>query len=244
MVLTSLHGRCGAICLRQEYILEHYALFYPSSFFWIISTFVPLPLSISGYLHGLVHNLRLFAPSFLHHGAIMATLDPEEIGVQLPEQFLLSVLMQRVPSESTWLDEQWEAMGVSVVSEAVAISASSPAMVHEKAGVRRYLYTGFPLTLHPDECESYYHNLITPSPRCFVVAEPDEAGVPVPFLVTLSFDEAHAYLEGDEIVYAVDIPPELYRWTESYVLAHYVPQKKSKRKLDNWKEQGRGEHPV
>ncbi len=76
-----------------------------------------------------------------------------------------------------------------------------------------------------------------------MVADIDEESQPVPFLVTLSFDEAHAYLEGDQEVYAVDIPPELYRWSEAFVLSHYVPQKKRKRKLDNWKDQsGRSRH--
>ena len=55
--------------------------------------------------------------------------------------------------------------------------------------------------------------------------------------VSLSFDEAHAYLEGDEQVYAVEIPPELYQWAEAFILTHYVATKKIKRKLKNWKEQ-------
>jgi hypothetical protein len=50
----------------------------------------------------------------------------------------------------------------------------------------------------------------------------------------MSFDEAHAYLEGDDEIYAVDVPGELYRWTEAYVIAHYFPEKKKKRKLRDW----------
>ncbi len=61
--------------------------------------------------------------------------------------------------------------------------------------------------------------------------------MPEPVLVTLSFDAGQAYLEGDETVYNVPLPPELYRATEAFVLAHYVPEKKNKRKLENWKEQ-------
>jgi hypothetical protein len=33
-------------------------------------------------------------------------------------------------------------------------------------------------------------------------------------VVSLSYDKAHAYLEGDETVYSVPIPAELYRWSE------------------------------
>jgi hypothetical protein len=92
------------------------------------------------------------------------------------------------------------------------------------------------LELFVDECESYYYNLISPTPRCFIIAVPNENDVPIPFLVSLSFDVAHSYLEGDETVYAVDLPPELYRWSEAFILNYYAPEKKMKRKRNNWKQ--------
>lgn len=155
------------------------------------------------------------------------------------DHFLLSVIMEARSSQSAWADEEWNALGVTVGSQSAAPAETVQEIFHQQ-GVRRMLYPGFRIMLHVDECESYYHNLMTPHPRCFVVADVDEENHPVPFLVTLSFDEAHAYLEGDQEVYAVDIPPELYRWTEAFVLNHYLPQKRRKRKLDNWKEQSGG----
>ena len=62
---------------------------------------------------------------------------------------------------------------------------------------------------------------------------------PDPFIVTLSFDEAHAYLEGEDDIFDVDVPPELYRWVEAFVLVNYAPEKRVKRKRKNWKEQER-----
>ena len=109
--------------------------------------------------------------------------------------------------------------------------------MYEQGDVRQYLYRGFNVSLHLDECESYYHNLMSPKPACYVVTHSNDNHVPTPFLVSMSFDEAHAYLESDEEVYAVDIPPELYRWLEAYVLAHYVAVKRKKRKRQDWKEQ-------
>jgi len=95
--------------------------------------------------------------------------------------------------------------------------------------------------LYVDECESYYHNLLAKTPRCYVIARRDEDAVPVPFLVSLSFDEAHAYLEADDEVFEVDMPPEIYRWTEAFVLHHYTPEKRVKRKRQNWRgEAGNG----
>jgi len=105
--------------------------------------------------------------------------------------------------------------------------------------VERFLFSGLSLQLYVDECESYYHNLMSPKPGCYIVAgEPEIADeMPEPYIVSLSFDEAHAYLEGDAQVYAVEIPPELYKWVEAFILTHYVATKKTKRKLKNWKEQ-------
>jgi len=126
----------------------------------------------------------------------------------------------------------WNAAGITVGRHSERHEAE---LVREEPGVAYFLSGGLAVRLHVDECESYYHNMQSNSPRAYVVARMDEtSGVPDPFLVSLSFDEAHAYLEGDDEVYAVDIPPELYRWTEAYVIANYFPEKKKKRKLKDW----------
>ncbi len=153
--------------------------------------------------------------------------------IQLPHHFPVSVMMERQNSTNQWLDYTWDALGVSVVGRLPG-EGHKVVVVAEGEFVARFLHQGFCINLYKDECESYYHNLISPQPRCFVVANTDDLGQPIPFLVSLSFDEANAYLEGEEIVYAVDIPPELYRWCEAYVLANYVPEKKMRRKLTRW----------
>ena len=67
----------------------------------------------------------------------------------------------------------------------------------------------------------------------------DDNGPLRPLIVTLSYDEAASYLESDDIVESVAMPAELYRWVENFVLEHYLPQKKKKRKRENWKEEPR-----
>ena len=52
----------------------------------------------------------------------------------------------------------------------------------------------------------------------------------------LSYDEATSYMEVDEPVFSLPMPPEVYRWLEAYVLEHYVPERKKKRKRDDWKQ--------
>ncbi len=161
----------------------------------------------------------------------------EEQVKDLPRCFPVAVIMQRVPSSvTTWSDYQWSAVGITVDPDQ-ASAMTEPQLVYAQGERRQYLHHGFEVTLYQDECESYYHNLMSPSPRCYIVTRLNEDEVPVPFQVSMSFDEAHAYQECDEEVFAVDIPPELYRWIESYVLANYVATKRKKRKRDDWKDQ-------
>ncbi len=111
------------------------------------------------------------------------------------------------------------------------------------SGQRQVLWTGFSVELHKDDAESYYFNIVSDTPRIFVICTLDEGGPLRPLIVTLSYDEASSYMESDDIVEAVAMPGELYRWVEPFVLEHYLPQKKKKRKRDNWKEDNRERSP-
>ena len=155
----------------------------------------------------------------------------------------VSVVMEKTPSNHPWVDFTYKAVGVVTAS---GIADREVKLIHKKNGVEQYLCTGLNLQLHVDECEGYYHNLMSPQPGCFVVADEvdDLNDMPTPYLVSLSFDEVHAYLEGDEQVYSVDIPPELYKWTEAFILTHYIATKKTKRKLKNWKAEVKAGKPV
>jgi len=173
----------------------------------------------------------------------MQEIELEDFNTKLPEKLPISVIMEKRPSDHAWVNFTYQAVGVFVD---VQQQESQVKKIHELDGVEQYLFTGLSVRLHVDECESYYHNLMSPKPGCYIVASepetPDE--MPEPYLVSLSFDEAHAYLEGDEQVYAVEIPAELYRWTEAFILMHYVATRKSKRKLKNWSEQPEGKSTV
>lgn len=164
----------------------------------------------------------------------MEKIDLEDFDQQLPDHLNLAVVMEKQPSTHPWADFRYDALGV-VVRE--ADETRSVTRIYQDGEVEHFLVTGLSLQLHLDECESYYHNLMSPEPGCFIVAsQPDSSDeMPVPYLVSLSFDEVHAYLEGDEQIYSVEIPAELYQWAEAYVLTHYVAIKKTKRKLKNWR---------
>lgn len=154
----------------------------------------------------------------------------------IPDHFPVSVIMESRPSNSVWQDESWDAVGVcSVSGDSLDSDHQSSEKVIKLGDVEQVIYSDLKLRLFLDECESYYHNLMSPKPGCFVIARENDNGRPVPFLVSMSFDEAHAYQEGDDLVYAVPIPPELYLWLEAYVIEHYAPVKRKKRKRKNWK---------
>jgi hypothetical protein len=172
---------------------------------------------------------------------MLESVAPTDQDETIPEHFPLAVIMRCRPVlDNTWIDSSWEAVGVAIGEHAHSAS-DGPLLIHEEDGVSEFLYSGLGVNLYLDQCESYYHNLMSPNPGCYIVARiEDDDNTPVPFLVSLSFDEAHAYLEGDAEVFTIPIPPELYRWTEAYVIANYVAVKRKKRKLQNWKQQDGG----
>ena len=161
-------------------------------------------------------------------------------GNALPDRFPVTVVMEKRPAQSSqWIDHVWQAVGITVGD---AQDFEGDARVDNVDGESQLqFHSGFQVSLFVDECGSYYHNLMSPSPKCYIIVRQDEEDdEPLPFLVSLSFDEAHAYLEGDDAVFTAEIPPELYRWTEAFVLAHYCPQKLKKRKRKDWRGSEKG----
>ncbi len=163
----------------------------------------------------------------------MNELELKDFDEKLPDQLTLSVIMSKKASNHPWADFEYQAVGV-LVSEGKDDEALR--RIYQDDEVEHFLVDGLILRLHVDECESYYHNMMSPQPSCFIVAEePEQAGeMPRPYLVSMSFDEVHSYLEGDQQVYSVAVPEKLYQWAEAFVLNNYVAIKKTKRKLKNW----------
>ena len=54
--------------------------------------------------------------------------------------------------------------------------------------------------------------------------------------MTLSYDEAASYMEADSLVSDLPIPGEIQLWVERYVLDHYRPVEKKKRKRQHWQQ--------
>lgn len=152
-------------------------------------------------------------------------------------RFPVAVIMEcRPPGEGPWASEEWQLVGV-VAGSAGAAGSERRTIMRADAGTTQILWRGFTLTLYADDGESYYQNLQGEQPSVFVVCrqEEDETEA-VPLLATVSYDEASSYLEVDDLVFAVPMPPEVYVWLERYVVTNYVPMEKKKRKREKWKK--------
>lgn len=161
-------------------------------------------------------------------------------------QFPVSVLMRyQATPHNKWSNGQWEASGI-VVGELSATPADSKQSEQaiRKQAIRsdvdnpETLWSGFTVEIYKDDAESYYHNMVSDTPRAFVICRNNDTDNDAiePVIVTLSYGEATSYMEAEELVYSVDMPAELYKWLEKFVLEHYVPEKKRKRRRENWKE--------
>lgn len=142
----------------------------------------------------------------------------------------VSVLMSREQvRRGRWSFPRWRVLGV--VAGERAAGAVRRTLVRCEDQLQEYLWSGYSLELHRDGGESYWSNLTATQPTLFVVCREDsEDGMMGPLLVTADYDEAGAYGEGDDQVYTVPMPPEVQRWLERYVVEHYRPQERKKRR--------------
>lgn len=162
----------------------------------------------------------------------------EERKKTLPLSMPVAVIMERRESTNIWADEIWTAVGVTGDTQLESPEQAGWRVINEQPGMQQVLYAGFNIVLYVDECESYYHNIVSPDPDIYVIVRENDDGVPVPYIVTPSFDEANAYLECEGEVFTVPMPPELYIWMEEFVLQHYMPEKRVKRKRKDWRKEG------
>ncbi len=152
------------------------------------------------------------------------------------ESFPVSIIVAfQNTCDNRWESGHWKVTGL-VAGGQPAKRGVHRETLHAGNGDAQYLWTGLSVKLHGDDAESYYFNIVSDTPKVFVICSRKEGEPLQPFIVTLSYDEAASYMEGDEAVESVAMPAELYRWVEQYVLEHYVPEKRKKRKRDNWKE--------
>ncbi|ALG67969.1 DUF3305 domain-containing protein [Beggiatoa leptomitoformis] len=138
--------------------------------------------------------------------------------VDFPNIFYVSVLTARENlAKHAWLTERWHLLGVVPVYE---YQDTERTVLLETTEGQQYLWTGFAIELHEDEIENYARNLKMPTFCLYVICHGDETEEPIPFLITLSRDEADSYSKEGLRVYDIAMPAEIHRWIERYVLKH------------------------
>lgn len=121
---------------------------------------------------------------------------------------------------------EWQVMGI-VAGERFASDAVTSRQMRSGPDGDLYLWTGFRLRLHPDHCQDYAYNLQAERPGVYVVTRRVAGGGLRPMHTTVSLDEAQNLdatdlRSPDESVVTVQMPPEVYRWVEHFILDNHV----------------------
>jgi hypothetical protein len=144
-------------------------------------------------------------------------------------------MIRKLISRGAWSLPHWEATGV-VTGTQFADAKRSKTLVHEADGVQQFLFRGFALNLYRDAAENYWFNLMGETPSLFILCQKVDGEELAPSAVSADFADAEAAVEKDGAAFAVPIPPEIYVELERFVLDHYKPEPRRKRKRDKWKD--------
>jgi hypothetical protein len=143
------------------------------------------------------------------------------------------VMARSMVAGKSWSVPSWRVDGVVAGTNLPGREAQA-VLVHSDDREQHFLWGGLRLELYRDAAESYWVNLTGKQPSLFVLCSEEESGRVVPRLVTADQNEACSGVEGDDRVFAAAIPPEVYQQIEAFVIAHYVPQARHKRKRTDW----------
>jgi hypothetical protein len=138
----------------------------------------------------------------------------------------VAVVMELIPLTSPWQSQKWQAKGVLPGSCAVD---AAPRTLYDDGSRREVLYSGLQIELKLEELESYFLNLTSPEPKAFVLVRTDD-DTPRPAFVSVSYARAAGWMDSNECVDAVPLPPELYAWVGEFVERFFRPKPKFKRK--------------
>jgi len=155
----------------------------------------------------------------------LATVMQEKVS----DQYSVAAVILKQKSKHPWGNDIWSLAGV--------IPGLSPQELSQfEAQGEVYLWPDLSLNLYPLHGDSYYHNLMSGTPKIYLVCNQTdgEATTLKPLLITVDPDEAASYMETDEQVLSANLSVELSQWLERFVLTHYQPQEPKKRRRKQW----------
>ena len=150
----------------------------------------------------------------------------------------LAVIMERARIEHRWASERWAAIGV--VPDAAPEGSGERVILSDEKNTR-ILFPGFVLRLHPDEAEGYLYNVTSPQPKIFVMWRMREE-IARPERLTVSYHEGARWMDTEESVDGVALPPDLVSWIAEFAAAHYRPEEKKKKRYASSRDKGVASH--
>ena len=157
----------------------------------------------------------------------------------------VSVIVERRPSTSRWVDWVWIPAEVIIGSSAAEPFTNLGETV---AGAVRYFIGNADVNLHRKETEAYMLNMAGDRVLYVVLRCGDVEGQPVSLhVVTASPYEAQDYLDsGEEIVEAIPMPLQIAELVEAFCAFHHKEETFIKRKRDkvNIEQPRFGKEPI
>ena len=137
--------------------------------------------------------------------------------------------MERETQPNRW--EDWRFKLLDVVAHEDAFGTESR-VLRDDGKTQRTLTPGFTLELFRDEAEGYHLNLTSGAPVWFVVwrIDDEDPSSARPETVSLSYNEAGRWLDAQERVDNVPLPPDVLAWLQAYTDEHYRPEPKKRRR--------------
>jgi Protein of unknown function (DUF3305) len=161
----------------------------------------------------------------------------------------VSVIMRREPivgAMSRWQSHRWVLEDVVLEGEAsIDVVEKTALLISKNDSIERWKHAGYSVELYADDAEGYYLNVTTDAPCWFVlwrmeeIAE-DGAGItdePIakPEMVSLSYHDAGRWLDAQETVEQVPLPPEVVAWLQAFVDEHHVIETKKRKRPESFK---------
>jgi hypothetical protein len=146
----------------------------------------------------------------------------------------IAVIMERVRLANRWATERWEAKGV--VRDVTPPGSGERVIVNDER-ITQILFPGFLLKLYPDEAEGYLYNVSSPEPKVFVMWRMRDE-IARPESLTVSYHEGARWMDTEETVGGVALPPDLLPWIAEFAALHYKPEPKKKVRYASSKDKG------
>ncbi len=139
---------------------------------------------------------------------------------------------------SRWQTDRWVLDDVLMQEPGFG---TEPRLLYKNESTQRWLHGGLRAELFEDDAEGYQLNASTPAPCWFVLWRMEEeatiADEPIarPVVVSLSYHDASRWLDAQEIVEQVPVPPAVLQWMQDFIAVHYQPEVKRVKRPESFK---------